>query len=241
MSLFFNMSFRFVIAFFPRSKHHLISWLRIYILMADLHFYTAKTWRRKWQPTPVFLTEKFHGQRSLVATGPRSCKVSDTTEHKAQQKSTQHCKVIILQLKVLKNILKIRKHPSALSHPVWQTLWVDVADAVWAHPYPFILLLSSSCQTPHASAYFQCPRLFASSQADGSVWDSNSPCIPQPRPTGCVITPTGTCYSGSQKCSKGMRLQLSKVIANLVTPSFMVWWLTLSVSLTGPRGTQTFS
>ena len=23
-------------------------------------------WRRKWQPTPVFLPEKFHGQRSLA-------------------------------------------------------------------------------------------------------------------------------------------------------------------------------
>ena len=23
-------------------------------------------WRRKWQPTPVFLPGKFHGQRSLV-------------------------------------------------------------------------------------------------------------------------------------------------------------------------------
>ena len=23
-------------------------------------------WRRKWQPTPVFLSEKFHGQRSLM-------------------------------------------------------------------------------------------------------------------------------------------------------------------------------
>ena len=23
-------------------------------------------WRRKWQPTPVFLPEEFHGQRSLV-------------------------------------------------------------------------------------------------------------------------------------------------------------------------------
>ena len=23
-------------------------------------------WRRKWQPTPVFLPEKFHGQRTLV-------------------------------------------------------------------------------------------------------------------------------------------------------------------------------
>ena len=24
-------------------------------------------WKRKWQPTPVFLPGKFHGQRSLVA------------------------------------------------------------------------------------------------------------------------------------------------------------------------------
>ena len=23
-------------------------------------------WRRKWKPTPVFLPEEFHGQRSLV-------------------------------------------------------------------------------------------------------------------------------------------------------------------------------
>ena len=30
------------------------------------------------------------------------CKESDTTEHKAQQKSVQHRKVIILQLQVLK-------------------------------------------------------------------------------------------------------------------------------------------
>ena len=26
------------------------------------------SWRRKWQPTPVFLPGKFHGQRSLAAT-----------------------------------------------------------------------------------------------------------------------------------------------------------------------------
>ena len=24
-------------------------------------------WRRKWQPTPVFLAREFHGQRSLVS------------------------------------------------------------------------------------------------------------------------------------------------------------------------------
>ena len=37
-------------------------------------------WRRKWQPTPVFLPGESHGQRSLVATVLRGTE-SDTTEH----------------------------------------------------------------------------------------------------------------------------------------------------------------
>ena len=37
-------------------------------------------WRRKWQPTPVFLPGQFHGQRTLVDCSTRSCKESDTTE-----------------------------------------------------------------------------------------------------------------------------------------------------------------
>ena len=28
------------------------------------------SWRRAWQPTPVFLPEKFHGQRSLLGCSP---------------------------------------------------------------------------------------------------------------------------------------------------------------------------
>ena len=31
-------------------------------------------WNRKWQPTPVFLPEKFHGQKSLVAYSSCRCK-----------------------------------------------------------------------------------------------------------------------------------------------------------------------
>ena len=31
-------------------------------------------WRRKWQPTPVFLPGKSHGQRNLVSYGPWGCK-----------------------------------------------------------------------------------------------------------------------------------------------------------------------
>ena len=34
-------------------------------------------WRRIWQPTPVFLPGKFHGQRSLV--GSMGSQESDTT------------------------------------------------------------------------------------------------------------------------------------------------------------------
>ena len=37
-------------------------------------------WRRKWQPTPVFLPGKFHRQGSLVGYWPWGCKESDTTE-----------------------------------------------------------------------------------------------------------------------------------------------------------------
>ena len=37
-------------------------------------------WSRKWQPTPVFLSGKSHGQRSLPGYSPWSGKELDTTE-----------------------------------------------------------------------------------------------------------------------------------------------------------------
>ena len=37
-------------------------------------------WRRKWQPTSVFLPGESHGQRSLMGYRPWGCKESDTTE-----------------------------------------------------------------------------------------------------------------------------------------------------------------
>ena len=36
-------------------------------------------WRREWQPTPVFLPRKSHGQRSLVGYSPWGHKESDMT------------------------------------------------------------------------------------------------------------------------------------------------------------------
>ena len=37
-------------------------------------------WNRKWQPTPVFLPGKFHGQRSLAGYSLWGHKESDTTK-----------------------------------------------------------------------------------------------------------------------------------------------------------------
>ena len=41
-------------------------------LQAERKFYKliARTWRRKWQSTPVFLPGKFHGWISLVGYSP---------------------------------------------------------------------------------------------------------------------------------------------------------------------------
>ena len=52
-------------------------------------------WRRKWQPTPVFLPGESHGWRSLVGYSPWGCKESDTTERlysfSGQGKGKQDC------------------------------------------------------------------------------------------------------------------------------------------------------
>ena len=37
-------------------------------------------WRTQWQPIPVLLHGKSHGQRSLVGCSPWGCEESDTTE-----------------------------------------------------------------------------------------------------------------------------------------------------------------
>ena len=50
---------------------------------------TFMHWRRKWQPTPVFLPGESHGQRSLVGCSTWGRTESDTTEATWQQ---QHLK-----------------------------------------------------------------------------------------------------------------------------------------------------
>ena len=52
-------------------------------------------WRRKWQPTPVFLPGESHGQRSLVGYSLWGYEESDTTEqvtHTHRQERLKHLK-----------------------------------------------------------------------------------------------------------------------------------------------------
>ena len=49
------------------------------------------TWRREWQPTPVFLPEESHGQRTLVDYSSWGHKELDTTE----QLSTHALQIVI--------------------------------------------------------------------------------------------------------------------------------------------------
>ena len=44
-------------------------------------------WRRKCQPTPIFLPVKSHGERSLVGYSSKGSKESDMTEHAQRHKS----------------------------------------------------------------------------------------------------------------------------------------------------------
>ena len=48
------------------------------------------SWRREWQPTPVFLPGEFHEQRSLAGYSPWDPKVSDATEHPHARPSLWH-------------------------------------------------------------------------------------------------------------------------------------------------------
>ena len=62
--------------------------ITVYICIHNIYLYFKleiiidlnKNWRRQWQPTPVLLPGKFHGQRSLVGYSPWGRRESDITE-----------------------------------------------------------------------------------------------------------------------------------------------------------------
>ena len=79
-------------------------------------------WRRKWQPTPVFLSGKSHGQRSLAGYSPWSRKESDTTEHMNVLKSTE---LYTLKLCEFYLNLKLKKKKKKKKKEVENFLWLQ--------------------------------------------------------------------------------------------------------------------
>ena len=57
--------------------------------VTSLSLFTFMHWRRKWQPTPVFLPGESQGRRSLVGCHLWGCTESDTTEVMQQQQQQQ--------------------------------------------------------------------------------------------------------------------------------------------------------
>ena len=53
-------------------------------------------WRKKWQPTPVFLPRKFYGQRSLVGYNPWGHKRAGHDLATKQQQNTKNFKATII-------------------------------------------------------------------------------------------------------------------------------------------------
>ena len=53
-------------------------------------YFLTSSWRRQWQPTPVLLPGKSHGQRNLVGCSPWGHEESDTTERLNSHFSLSH-------------------------------------------------------------------------------------------------------------------------------------------------------
>ena len=77
---------------------------------ASLSLSTFMHWKRKWQPTPVFLPEESQGLGSLVGCRLWGCTESDTTEatQQQQQQQQQHLSLVL-------NVIQASLHHLLLS------------------------------------------------------------------------------------------------------------------------------
>ena len=67
---------------FPIDKVSMLNIITVFILPGSTFYPFPREipWKRKWQPTPVFLPGKSHGQRGVAGYSLWGHKESDTTE-----------------------------------------------------------------------------------------------------------------------------------------------------------------
>ena len=97
----------------PGGLQSMGSWRVRHDWVTSLSLFTFMHWRRKWQPTPVFLPGESQGRRSLVGCHLLVCTESDTTEVTSQQQ--QHRNLVQAKWKLKKDHLYTMVH--------WKRLW----------------------------------------------------------------------------------------------------------------------
>ena len=93
----------------PGRLQSMGSWRVGHDWATSLSLFTFMHWRRKWQPTPVFLPGESQGWRSLVGCHLWDCTELDRTEVMQQQQQQQQQKSFVL-------CLFIRSPPSTHSN-----------------------------------------------------------------------------------------------------------------------------
>ena len=117
----------------------------------------SSVWRRKWQPTPVFLLGKPHGWRSLAGYRPWGCKQLDMTEQ------LTHIFSIPEGTWRTEHVLKIpgKIYTEMLEHICW--IWCQWTNLYFSHPNPQseTLLFSSKQSIKTSSIFWPCSVLMS--------------------------------------------------------------------------------
>ena len=122
-------------------------------------------WRRKWQPTPVFLPGKFHGQRSLATVhGVAKCRTRQATWHAC----TTHC------CKWTEDLRSLTSWPNSqpVSIACWRR-WAEVGAGTWREA-------GLGGKSPRGESGFRVPPLFPAASFSEKL------CLTLP---GSLVTP----------------------------------------------------
>ena len=107
---------------------------------ASLSLFTFMHWRRKWQPTPVFLPGESQGWGSLVGSCVWGRTESDTTEATQQQQQQEQQQDLIIRKAFLKVLWRHLKNSSTQSViPSFLNFDKTKLWGLRSHWYPFLL------------------------------------------------------------------------------------------------------
>ena len=131
-------------------------------------------WRRKWQPTPVFLPGKSHGLRSLVGYRPLGRKETETTEqlhfhfhfHSYTVKLCTYCSCCAVTQSCLTSVTPwISVHQASLSFTISQSL-VKLISIESVMPSKHLVL----CHPLLLPSIFPSIKVFSNESAIGIRW-----------------------------------------------------------------------